>query len=42
MRPGVHRLPLLSAAALILIAGHAGAQTKQADPGLLSLDRIFA
>ena len=32
----------LLAAALLLIAGYAGAQAKPADPGLLTLDRIFA
>ncbi|NTU51672.1 MAG: hypothetical protein HGA94_04445, partial [Candidatus Aminicenantes bacterium] len=42
MRPGIHRLSLLSATALILIAGQAGAQTKPADSGLLVLDRVFA
>jgi dipeptidyl-peptidase-4 len=42
MRAGTHRLSLLWATALILIAGQAGAQTKPADPGLLSLDRIFS
>ncbi len=42
MRSGTHRFSLLWATALILIAGQAGAQTKPADPGLLSLDRIFA
>ena len=41
MRPGIHRLSFLSATALILIAGQAGAQTKPADPGLLTLDRLF-
>jgi hypothetical protein len=42
VRHGIHRCLVLSAAALILLAGQAGAQTKPADPGLLSLDRIFA
>ncbi len=42
MRPGTHRLSLLSATAFILLAEQAGAQTKPADPGLLSLDRVFA
>jgi dipeptidyl-peptidase-4 len=32
----------LLAAALVMIAGYAGAQAKPADPGILTLDRIFA
>ena len=42
MRPGIHRLSLLLATALILLAGQAGAQNKPGDAGLLSLDRVFA
>ena len=42
MRPGTHRLSLLWATALVLLAGQVAAQNTPADPGLLSLDRIFA
>jgi dipeptidyl-peptidase-4 len=42
VRHGIHRCLVLSATALILIAGQAGAQTKPANPGMLSLDRVFA
>ena len=42
MRAGTHRLSLLWATALVLLAGHVAAQNTPADPGLLSLDRVFS
>ena len=33
MRPGIHRLSLLWATALVLLAGHAGAQNTPGDAG---------